>query len=157
MKPVRVVTTGVDEQGRSTVAADTKVDVRELPTGRLLHQLWSTESLGADGPAGSAGGLFPGPGGARFWLFTVRARDRGGNDMHATDTVDLGIVLTGVLTMHLEDGSEVDLHPGDAYVQNGTRHGWSNRGAKDSTVALVVIGVPARWSLAATSQLAVDL
>jgi hypothetical protein len=147
VKPVRVVTTGVDEQGRSTVAADTKVDVRELPTGRLLHQLWSTESLGPSnpfGPAGSAGGLFPGPGGARFWLFTVRARDRDGGVMHATGTVDLGIVLAGVLTMHLEDGSEVDLHPGDAYVQNGTRHGWSNRGAEDSTVALVVIGVRSR-------------
>ena len=142
MKPVRVVTTGVDEQGRSTVVADTKVDVRELPTGRLLHQLWSTESLGAAGPAGPAGGLFPGPGGARFWLFTVRAHDRDGRDLHATDTVDLGIVLTGVLTMHLEDASEVDLHPGDAYVQNGTRHGWSNRGAEDATVALVVIGAP---------------
>ena len=144
MKPVRVVTTGVDEQGHSTVATDTMVDVRELPSGRLLHQLWSTESLGADGTAGPAGGLFPGRGGARFWLFTVRARDRGGSDMHATDTVDLGLVLAGVLTMHLEDGSEVDLHTGDAYVQNGTRHGWSNRGTEDSTVALVVIGVPSR-------------
>ena len=36
------------------------------------------------------------------------------------------------------------LHPGDAYVQDGTRHGWSNHGAEDAAVALVVIGVPAR-------------
>jgi quercetin dioxygenase-like cupin family protein len=149
VKPGRVVATGVDEQGRSTVAADTEVDVRELPTGRLLGQLWSTQlwsttSLGAARPAGPAVGLFPGPGGARFWLFTVRARDLGGADMHATDTVDLGLVLAGTLTMHLEDGSEVDLQPGDAFVQNGTRHGWSNRGDEDAAIALVVIGVPAR-------------
>jgi hypothetical protein len=142
MTQVRVVETGLDEKGRSTVAADRLVDARELPTGRVLHPMWSDDRMIGAAPDGAQPGLFPGPGGARFWLFTVRAGEpedvhRG---LHATQTVDLGYVVAGVLTMELEDGTQIDLHAGDAYVQNGTAHGWRNRGATDAMVALVVLG-----------------
>lgn len=143
MTKVRLVETGLDENGRSTVAADRLVDARELPTGRVLHPLWSGDRLLGAAPDGAEPGLFPGPGGARFWLFTVRVgeprdADRG---LHATRTVDLGYVVTGMVTMELEDGTWIDLRAGDAYVQNGTAHGWHNRGAADATIALVVLGV----------------
>jgi hypothetical protein len=142
MTRVRVVETGLDETGRSTVAADRLVDARELPTGRVLHPMWTDDRVVGAAPGGAEPGLFPGAGGARFWLFTVRAGEpedvhRG---LHATQTVDLGYVVAGVLTMELEDGTQVDLHAGDAYVQNGTAHGWRNRGATDAVVALVVLG-----------------
>jgi hypothetical protein len=124
VKPVRLVTTGLDRQGKSTIAADTQIQVSELPTGRLRHPLWSTDHVTAGTDRAGPAGLFPGPGGARFWLFTVRAHDPGdAGDLHATPTTDLGIVLTGTLTLRLEDGSEATLSAGDAYVQNGTRHG----------------------------------
>jgi hypothetical protein len=142
MTQVRVVETGLDEKGRSTVAADRLVDARELPTGRVLHPMWSDDQVIGAAPDEAEPGLFPGPGGVRFWLFTVRAGEsedvhRG---LHATQTVDLGYVVAGVLTMELEDGTQIDLHAGDAYVQNGTAHGWRNRGATDAMVALVVLG-----------------
>jgi quercetin dioxygenase-like cupin family protein len=138
---VRVVVTGVDGDGRSTVASDSVVDSRELPTGRLLHPLWGADA--AVGPAddGATLGLFPTTGGLRFWMFTVRAHEEQPNHpLHATPTIDLGYVVAGEMTMELEDGSEVVLDTGDAYVQNGTAHAWHNRGEIDATVALVVIG-----------------
>jgi hypothetical protein len=42
--------------------------------------------------------------------------------------------------MVLEDGTQIDLHTGDAYVQNGTVHGWRNRGTADAVIVLVVLG-----------------
>jgi mannose-6-phosphate isomerase-like protein (cupin superfamily) len=142
MRKVRLIQTGLDTQGRSTVASDEFVDVRELPTGRVLNPLWAADAV-VTAPSGSgAAGLFPSPGGVRFWLFTVRANEPagGGGCLHRTHTVDLGFVVSGVLTMQLESGT-VDLNPGDCYVQNGTMHGWLNRGADDAVVALVVLGV----------------
>jgi hypothetical protein len=139
---VRVVETGLDDRGRSTVVADRLVDARELPTGRVLHPLWSHDQVLEAARNGAEPGLFPGAGGARFWLFTVRAGEPADADhgLHATRTVDLGYVVTGVVTMELEDGTRIDLHAGEAYVQNGTAHGWHNHGAADATIALVVLG-----------------
>jgi quercetin dioxygenase-like cupin family protein len=141
MNYVRVVQTGLDGQGRSTIVSDELVDARELPTGRVLNPLWGSDSVLAEPPAGAEPGLFPAAGGARFWMFTVRANEaKTGHGLHQTSTVDLGFVVSGVVTMQLEDGSTVDLKAGDAYVQNGTRHGWANHGDIDATIALVVLG-----------------
>jgi mannose-6-phosphate isomerase-like protein (cupin superfamily) len=60
--------------------------------------------------------------------------------MHTTATVDVGVVVSGEATMELDDGVTVRLHPGDTYVQNGTRHRWSNRGAVPAVIAVTLIG-----------------
>ena len=48
--------------------------------------------------------------------------------MHTTPTIDFGVVLSGTVILELDDGAKVTLEPGDTYVQNGTRHRWSNTG-----------------------------
>jgi mannose-6-phosphate isomerase-like protein (cupin superfamily) len=140
---VRLVQTGLDARGRSTVVSDALVDASELPTGRVLHALWRSDAVASAPHAGDEPGLFPAAGGARFWVFTVRAHEPDGaaHGLHRTATVDLGFVVSGVLTMELEDGTTVDLNPGDAYVQNGTSHAWHNRGDVDTTIVLSVLGV----------------
>jgi len=60
--------------------------------------------------------------------------------MHTTATIDFGIVLSGHATLELDDGANVVLHPGDTYVQNGTRHRWSNVGAEPAVLAVALIG-----------------
>lgn len=141
MNRVRVVRTGLDGQGRSTIVSDDLVDARELPTGRVLNPLWGSDSVLAGPSAGAEPGLFPAAGGVRFWMFTVRANEaKTGHGLHRTSTVDLGFVVSGVVTMQLEDGGTVDLKAGDAYVQNGTLHGWANDGDIDASIALVVLG-----------------
>jgi mannose-6-phosphate isomerase-like protein (cupin superfamily) len=45
--------------------------------------------------------------------------------MHRTDTLDLSYVVSGELDLVLETGT-VSLRPGDAIVQRGTWHAWSN-------------------------------
>lgn len=60
--------------------------------------------------------------------------------MHTTATVDVGVLLEGTLILELDDGSEVTLHPGDTYVQNGTRHRWRNPGDTPARFAVFICG-----------------
>lgn len=58
--------------------------------------------------------------------------------MHRTETIDYAIVLSGELTLILDD-SEVKLQAGDMVVQRGTNHAWSNRSDKPCIIAFVLV------------------
>ena len=60
--------------------------------------------------------------------------------MHTTPTLDYGVLLTGALSLELDDGVLVDLEPGDVVVQNGTRHAWRNVGDEPAVMAFVLVG-----------------
>jgi mannose-6-phosphate isomerase-like protein (cupin superfamily) len=60
--------------------------------------------------------------------------------MHTTATVDYEYVLEGDVVLELDDGAEVNLRPGDAVVQNGTRHAWHNRGDTTARLVVVIVG-----------------
>jgi len=51
----------------------------------------------------------------------MESRDSG---MHTTDSVDYGVVISGEITLELDDGATVRLKQGDCVVQNGARHAW---------------------------------
>ncbi len=59
-------------------------------------------------------------------------------DIHSTETVDFIIVISGQLTMVLED-REITLDPGDVVVQLAAPHGWKNRGDSDCIVAAILM------------------
>ena len=63
--------------------------------------------------------------------------------MHWTDTVDVELVLSGEIELHLDDGT-VTLRPGDWVVQNGTRHAWLNRTDEPCVIAAVFFGASTR-------------
>jgi len=60
--------------------------------------------------------------------------------MHTTATIDYGVVLSGEATLELDDGAKTVLRPGDTYIQNGTRHRWSNTGSVPAVLAVALIG-----------------
>lgn len=60
--------------------------------------------------------------------------------MHTTATVDFEVVLSGTVTLELDDGAMVTLGPGDTVVQNGTRHRWSNPGSEPVVIAVFCCG-----------------
>jgi mannose-6-phosphate isomerase-like protein (cupin superfamily) len=60
--------------------------------------------------------------------------------MHTTATVDFEIVLEGEVWLELDDGAEVHLKPGDAVVQNGTRHAWRNKGDVPARLVAFIVG-----------------
>lgn len=58
--------------------------------------------------------------------------------MHKTKTVDYIILLSGEITMLLDEG-EVDLKPFDTVIQRGTNHAWINRGSEPALFAAILI------------------
>jgi mannose-6-phosphate isomerase-like protein (cupin superfamily) len=129
----------------------------------------TTVSFPDDGSRPEAVKYFPPVGGFRFGLFTIPPDDGAGvpedldivaalaefeerlpgmaeylepdnPGMHTTATVDYGVVVSGDPIMELDDGATVTLHPGDTYIQNGTRHRWSNAGEVPAVIAVTLIG-----------------
>jgi mannose-6-phosphate isomerase-like protein (cupin superfamily) len=122
-----------------------------------------------DGSRPKARSYFPPVGGFRFGLFTV-APDAAGAapadldpvtalvqwqrklpgmagyfeptapGMHTTPTIDYGVVLSGQAVLELDDGVAVTLQAGDTYIQNGTRHRWSNPGHVPAVIAVTFVG-----------------
>jgi mannose-6-phosphate isomerase-like protein (cupin superfamily) len=68
--------------------------------------------------------------------------------MHATSSIDYLIVISGEMTMIMEDRTEVVLRPGDCVVQRGTKHAWSNRG----TTPVLLFAVLVDGTLAGKTQ-----
>ena len=60
--------------------------------------------------------------------------------MHTTDSVDYGVIISGRISLELDDGEAVELEAGDVFVQNGTRHAW--RVFEPCRMAVVLVGVP---------------
>lgn len=58
--------------------------------------------------------------------------------MHRTDTVDYAIILSGEITMLLDE-EEVQLKAGDVVIQRGTNHAWSNRSGAPCRIAFVLV------------------
>lgn len=58
--------------------------------------------------------------------------------MHTTRTVDYIVLLSGKVTLLLDEG-EVDLEPFDVVVQRGTNHGWVNRTKEPAILAAILI------------------
>ena len=64
----------------------------------------------------------------------------GASGMHATDSVDYGIVLKGKIELELDDGAKVMLETGDVVIQNGTRHAWHPHPVGQCTMLWILIG-----------------
>lgn len=64
--------------------------------------------------------------------------------MHKTDSVDLGVVLSGEIWLELDDGQEAHLRAGEFVVQNGTRHAWRNKSSAPCTLAFALLGARRR-------------
>ena len=63
--------------------------------------------------------------------------------MHRTPTIDYVVLLSGKLTLMLDEG-EVEIGPGDVVVQRGTAHSWINRGEEPArTLSITINARPA--------------
>ena len=141
-----------------------------LLPGFEFHRLWGSESvvqLPSNGTAPPQPGYLPPKSGFRFGFFTIppdvdpplapadpaafgelheklpglaEVLEPEHPGMHATDTVDFDVVVSGEVYLELDDGSEVLLKAGDCVVQNGTRHAWHNRSQENCVIAVALVG-----------------
>jgi hypothetical protein len=158
---VRQVVTGHDAGGRAVFVRDEQVDGTAIPGIGELVFLWN-----ADGPATypdagenpAAPAMLPPVGGIRFRIAsyspggvvaptTPRPGMQVGDEPGRvrTDTTEFGVLLSGELSIELDDGAEVVLSPGDVLVQNGTRHIRRVVGDDPATFVAFFIGAHRRW------------
>jgi Cupin domain len=124
--------------------------------------------LPSDGSAPEAQGYFPRKDGFRFGFFSVPpdglappadldmaaavaevnaklpglmdVQEMDNPGMHRTDTVDYIVVMSGEVSLELDDGQGVHLRAGDCVGQNGTRHAWRNTSSAPCVMAYAIVG-----------------
>jgi mannose-6-phosphate isomerase-like protein (cupin superfamily) len=163
----RVIVTGVNKAGKSIVVEDAQAslggpgnfDFWQTQAGQSPHDL-----LIGRAPLT----FFPQPGGTMFRLFTIPPLDPkmtaqevagmqdwffkqiGSPDarvdtsrhpmMHVTPTVDYILLLSGEISLMLDEGEPIALKPFDAIVQRGTNHSWVNTGREPALLMCVMVG-----------------
>ncbi len=145
------------------------VTTETLP-GLALVEVWATDKIPQLPVAPvdlttTMKSFVPGPGGTRFRIVQfpgasnrafdqeafrreylakapglAEAMELQDSGMHTTDSVDYGVVISGEITLELDDGATVSLNQGDCVVQNSTRHAWRNRSTTPCTMAFVLVG-----------------
>ena len=60
--------------------------------------------------------------------------------MHATPTVDYGIILSGEVVLELDSGETTLMRAGDCVIQLGAKHAWRNRSDSPCVIAFVMVG-----------------
>lgn len=132
----RRVVTGLDAEGRSRVVIDGPIPRFNAMSAALA---WRTEATPADN-AGAADPVVP---------YSIDLLHTPGSNfaicqfppdspeiMHATDTIDYLVILSGRVTLVLEAG-EAELGPGDFVVDRGVMHGWRNPHGEPCVAAVV--------------------
>jgi quercetin dioxygenase-like cupin family protein len=133
----RRVVTGLNEQGRSCVVIDGEVP-RNMGIGGMV---WSTANVPADNSGNEDASqpfsmeLMNGPG-TTFQVVEFQPGNPG--MMHATNTIDYVVVLSGAVTVVMEE-DEVLLQAGDVLVQRGVMHDWRCDGPEPARVAVVTV------------------
>lgn len=112
--------------------------------------------------------FFPQPGGTMFRLFTIPPADPNMKPadiaavqdmlfaaigiqearvdtsrhpmMHVTPTADYIVLLSGEISLQLDDGDPIKLKPFDAIVQRATNHSWVNTGSAPALLMCVMVG-----------------
>jgi quercetin dioxygenase-like cupin family protein len=166
---VRRVVTGHSPDGKAIFVDDGEVAPTRIRGRSELFHIWAADDAPTfpdDGSPASVTAYWPPVGGYRFLMMSVapsgeattpetsapppsdseltglgdafRPGDLPG--MHASDTVDLEMVISGHITLELDDGTTRTMGPGDAIIQNGTHHRWLNHGTEPANVAVILLG-----------------
>ena len=144
---MRVVITGHDAEGQSTIVRDERVT-----TDAAFPNLFSTTGDDAFGPGPEPAPrtlyptdsprLEPDLGGANFHFVALPPTTADSPPRwHRTETVDMNVLLGGELVLML-DKEETTLHPGDVVIQRNTNHAWKN--PTDAPIYWAAVLVPIR-------------
>lgn len=154
---IRRVVTGFDDIRAATFVSDTRLsELQNLNTH--LSSVWRSDGSALRIPPevdveDKFG--FPSPGGAWVLSWSVPPNCVAGEDAgvaptaagdlpsggaHATDSIDVNVVLSGQAVFQLQDGSEKTLEQGDSIVVNGVAHTWHNRRDEPLVMLSVIFG-----------------
>jgi hypothetical protein len=162
----RRLTTGRNARGKSIVLEDARIEEGSLGN----FNFWTTRADGTDGATDIP--FFPSKGGSIFRVFRLPPADpppspgdlasiaedffKGVGSpnckvdtsrhplMHVTPTTDYLMLLSGAVSLLLDDGEPIALQPFDCVVQRATNHAWIVTGAEPAVLVAVMTGAAAK-------------
>ena len=164
----RRIVTGHDANGRSVVISDAPSENRNGSLINFWTTFETPAPIDAPDPMGKPITLHPTEGGVHFRYFQIppesafegmsrderyamtreRFVEMGAEHalvdttrhpaMHKTHTLDYIILLTGEVTLLLDE-ADVPMKPLDVVIQRGTNHAWLNTGTDTATLMAVLI------------------
>jgi quercetin dioxygenase-like cupin family protein len=139
---IRRVVTGHNASGRAVVLKDSVIEGRDVLDGQASFAvIWKTISSPVDNDDAADRAAEPVGltqlNGSVLRIVDIPPGVR--SPMHRTNSLDYGLLLSGELSLELDDGAISDLHPGDVVVQRGTIHAWINRGKGTARMAFVLL------------------
>jgi len=153
-KRVRRVVAGTDAAGKSFVAQDGDPAVSffigdEDDPIVALADMWESggpvASVDQGGDARPPWQLEPRAGGLKVLNLEMLPTDTGpgsGDEgWHATDTIDVDVVIDGAVELYLPDLPPVSLSAGDILVQRATNHRWRATGDRHLRMITIMIAV----------------
>lgn len=147
---MRRVVTGNQADGRSFLAMSGAPPSIELASPAVIvTELWASDDVppavsGPDVTARDRSVAVELSAGA-FRCRLVELPPSAGDEpfFHCTPTLDVVIVLSGAVSLLLDDGSATRLSRGDCIVQRATNHAWRAEGAEPCTLASFTVGLGA--------------
>lgn len=145
---VRRVVTGVDADGRSTIASDGEPSSVFRPGASVLTDVWETGGplvgAGQGGDPVGAWQVEPVGGGVKLGIVELPPGDYTAEaNWHSTATIDVDVIVSGRVELHLPDRQVRVLGPGDVVVQRGTLHRWQPIGDSPLRMATLMVAVGA--------------
>jgi hypothetical protein len=163
----RRVVVGTDRAGRAVIESDEITPTQMSSSGFNISDVWVVQTLPAnirDGAPTDMADTIPREG-ILIRAVTFQpdgegdvdpASDRGAVEredlkttardsgieiagLHRTDSVDVGTVISGELTLLLPTGG-ITLRPGETFVLRGNEHAWRNRTPQPVTIVVTMIG-----------------
>jgi quercetin dioxygenase-like cupin family protein len=138
---LRRVIAGV-KQERSVIVSDEEISAQVFDNGFKLFDMRATdqtETVPSEGQLPAVDSQLPKAGGYRFLVMEFPPGTRA-EELHATPTIDLGLVVSGELTLQLEAGVEAKLRAGDVIIECGNLHTWRNNGSETCIAVFVMLG-----------------
>ncbi len=112
----------------------------------VISDLWQTggplTSPRQGGDPTGAWSLLPAGGGVGFRMVEMAPGPPSDAGWHATDTIDIDVVVRGRVLLELDGDDSVELGPGDAVIQRGTNHRWTALGEDRFVMGTVMLGLP---------------
>jgi quercetin dioxygenase-like cupin family protein len=146
---MRRVVTQTHRDGHSMITSSGEPSSLTLPVPPVVvTELWASDEVPppVDGPDLTAGdesvAIEMAPGAFRCRLVRLPPAEPGEPPFfHRTPTLDVVVVLSGAVSLLLEDGTATRLEAGDSIVQRETAHAWRTEGGEPCTLVSFTVGL----------------
>jgi hypothetical protein len=142
---LRLVIAG-GHSGRESVTVNRDIPAAVETATAIVHEVCEISPGGEVAATDLTWHHDPDPDGLIFRVVILKPLDATtlNRNLHASETVDIGYIISGSVTLVLPDGNETTLGANDSFVLRGGEHAWRNDADAPCAMAVVLLK-PSGW------------